>query len=35
MEEKNIKFDEADTQKSYALEQGKYDETVTIASRSS
>ena len=27
-------FDEVDLQKSYVLEQCKYDETVTIASRS-
>ena len=28
------KFDEADLQKAYARERGKYDETVTISSRS-
>ena len=27
-------FDEADLQKAFAREQGKYDETVTIESRS-
>ena len=29
-----INFDEADLQKAYARAQGKYDETVTITSRS-
>ena len=29
------KFDEADLQKAYAWAQGKYDETVTIANKSS